>query len=311
MYLGFDIGGTTIKYGVLDEDGKILEKSSIKTQYDTNLFYNDLFTIIKEAQKKYSLDGIGISAPGIVQKDGFMLTAGAIRPLYSENFKTTIENETKIPVCVVNDANAAAIAERWIGNAQNMDNYLCIVLGTGVGGGIVINGQVYSGAHGMAGEFGWMVIDSIPKEGDIEKVSINQRAAVVGGLIQIYNDTLEKNNRQNEKVDDARAIFDRANNGEIIALSVLDDYFTDLSICLINLISCFDPEAILVGGGISANEQFNKMLQDKLLEMETRHDSINYLKDKIIAPVIPAKLQNDAGMIGAVYQVHQYLKKNG
>lgn len=91
MYVGFDIGGTTIKYGVLDETGAILEKNTLPTNYDPQSFYQDLITIINEAKSRYPITGIGISAPGIVQKDGLMLTAGAIKPLYGENFKTTLE----------------------------------------------------------------------------------------------------------------------------------------------------------------------------------------------------------------------------
>ncbi|MFP9075389.1 ROK family protein, partial [Enterococcus faecalis] len=94
-------------------------------------------------------------------------------------FKTTLEECCGLTVSVENDANAAAIAEKWIGNAQSFSNYLCLVLGTGVGGGIVINDQVYRGAHGMAGEFGWMVIDALPSTGNSEEVSINRKAAVV------------------------------------------------------------------------------------------------------------------------------------
>lgn len=97
MYVGFDIGGTSIKYGVLDESGVILEKSAIPTSYEPAQFYQDLLTIIEDAQSRHTIDGIGISAPGIVQKDGFMLTAGAIKSLYGENFKAVLEARTGLP----------------------------------------------------------------------------------------------------------------------------------------------------------------------------------------------------------------------
>lgn len=188
MYVGFDIGGTTVKYGVLDEVGNILEKSAIPTNYQLADFLVELDTIVKDAQKRYEkIEGIGISAPGIIQEDGYMLTAGAIRPFYGANIKIELERLTGLPVSIENDANAAAIAEHWIGNAQGLENYLCIVLGTGIGGGIVLNGEVFRGAHGMAGEFGWSIIDHLPAEGDIEEVSWNKRAATVGGLCYQYN----------------------------------------------------------------------------------------------------------------------------
>lgn len=308
MYVGFDIGGTSIKYGVLDESGVILEKSAIPTSYEPAQFYQDLLTIIEDAQNRHTIDGIGISAPGIVQKDGFMLTAGAIKSLYGENFKAVLEARTGLPVAVENDANAAAIAEKWIGNAQEAANYLCLVLGTGVGGGIVINNQVYRGAHGMAGEFGWMVIDQLPEEGNIEESSINKKTAVVGGLIRLYN-LAGAAVTGFEPTQDAKEIFDRAQQDEALALKLTDQFLTDLSVGLINLISCFDPELVLIGGGISANPYFWERLQARLTITETRHEAINYLRGQTIAPVRPAKLKNDAGLIGAVYQIHQQLHR--
>lgn len=306
MYIGFDIGGTTVKYGVLDEAGNILEKNAMPTNYDLAAFLNELHEIVKDAQKRYSvIDGIGISAPGIIQKDGYMLTAGAIKPFYGANLKVELERLTGLGVSIENDANAAAIAERWIGNAQGMDNYLCLVLGTGIGGGIVINGEVFRGAHGMAGEFGWSIIDRLPETGDIEEVSWNKRAATVGGLCYQYNLAQKQVDAAAEAIWDAREIFRREAAGEALAIQIVDQFLTDLSIGMLNLISCFDPEVILFGGGISSNEEFNARFQVRLNEIMDRHESIHYLKNKTIAPVLPAKLQNDAGMIGAVYQIHR------
>lgn len=310
MYVGFDIGGTTVKYGVLDETGTILEKSVIPTNYQLADFLVELDGIVKDAQKRYEkIEGIGISAPGIIQKDGFMLTAGAIRPFYGANIKLELEQLTGLPVSVENDANAAAIAEHWIGNAQGLENYLCIVLGTGIGGGIVLNGEVFRGAHGMAGEFGWSIIDQLPAEGDIEEVSWNKRAATVGGLCYQYNLSQKKSDVAAPMLLDAREIFQREAEGEALAINTVEQFLTDLAVGMLNLISCFDPELILFGGGISSNEQFNQRFQKRLEELMDRHQSIHYLKDKTIAAVRPAKLKNDAGMIGAVYQIHRQVTK--
>lgn len=309
MYVGFDIGGTTIKYGVLDECGTILEKGSMETKYEPDVFYANLLKIIEEAQRIYQINGIGISAPGIVQKDGFMLTAGAIKPLYGENFKRKLEEATGLPVTVENDANAVAIAEKWIGNATDLENYLCLVLGTGVGGGIVINGKVYRGSHGMAGEFGWMMIDKLPETGNLEAVSINRRASVVDGLVRLYNEAWQSEDETVMPVQDAREIFTLAESGDERAIEMTKQFYVDLSVGLVNLISCFDPEVILIGGGVSANEQFHRELQKTLTEVQKNHAAINYLRGKTIAPVRPTKLKNDAGLIGAVYQVHQVVSK--
>lgn len=310
MYVGFDIGGTNIKYGVLDEKGKIIEKAMIETKRKKEEILQELTGIVQCYKKGHEIEGIGISAPGVIQKDGFMTTAGAIHSLYEINLKEEMERRTGLPTAVENDANAAAIAEKWIGNAQELDNYLCIVLGTGVGGGIVINGQVYRGAHGMAGEFGYMMIDDLPASGNIEAVSLNWRGAVVGGLYPQYNKAQRKQDPKAVAVKDAKIIMERAKAGEAIAAAVLDRYYQDLAVGMVNLIGSFDPEVILIGGGISANEEFMQQLVDKIDLLEERHESIRFLKDKTIGKIQPAKLRNDAGMIGAVYQVKQLLERN-
>ncbi|WP_086350886.1 ROK family protein [Candidatus Enterococcus clewellii] len=308
MYVGFDIGGTNVKYGVLDEHGQIIEKAMIETKTKKENILDDLVKVVDDYKKRYAIEGIGISAPGVIQKNGFMTTAGAIQSLYETNLKEEMEERTCLPTAVENDANAAAIAEKWIGNAQKLDNYLCIVLGTGVGGGIVINGQVYRGAHGMAGEFGYMMIDDLPSSGNIEAVSLNWRGAVVGGLYPQYNRALRKEQSDAVAVKDAKVIMERAKNGERIAQKVLDRFYQDLAVGMLNLIGSFDPEVILIGGGISANEEFIQQLTKKIDVLEERHESIRFLKDKTIGKIQPAKLKNDAGMIGAVYQVRQFLE---
>lgn len=310
MFVGIDVGGTKIKHGLIDEQGAVFEKDLLATNHDQAEFLKDLHKIVLSYQQAgHQLQGVGISAPGIIQRDGFMLTAGAIKSLYGINLKKEIEARTGLPVMVENDANAVAIAEMWVGNAQSYDNYLSLVLGTGIGGGIVINRQVFQGAHGMAGEFGWMMIDQLPLDEDLETVSLNQRAAVVGGLVNQYQIALHKQKSSTEKMIDAKDIFFLAKAGDQLATSVLDRFYQDLAVGLLNLIACFDPEAILIGGAISENQEFFSSLQHTINRLIDQHKSLAYLKDKTLGPIIPAKLRNDAGMIGAVYQVSQALNQ--
>lgn len=311
MYIGIDIGGTKVKYGLIDEIGNVTERSAIPTNHDKKAFIQELIDIIQTYQMRTSnINGVGISAPGIIQKNGYMTTAGAIKSLYGTNLKEEIESVVKLPVCVENDANAAAIAERWIGNAQGIENYLCMVLGTGIGGGIVINGDVYRGSHGMAGEFGWMLIDELPEEGiDLETVSLNQRAATVSGLCFHYNRLMKQQDANFKDIQDAKLIFQEETTNEIAA-HVIQEFFQDLSVGIVNLISCFDPEVILIGGGISESDTFFERLEKEVDQLENRHESIAYLKNLTIAPIRQAKLKNDAGMIGAVFQVHQKVRKS-
>ncbi|WP_071130113.1 ROK family protein [Enterococcus timonensis] len=310
MYVGFDIGGTTIKYGLLNELGSVLEQNAIDTRHELVELLADLSAIVKNYQARFAdIKGVGISAPGIVQKDGTLLTAGAIKPIYGVNLKIELEKIIDLPVAIENDGNAAAIAEHWIGNAQGIDNYLCIVLGTGLGAGIVLNGQVYRGQHGMAGEFGWMLIKELPAEDNIEFVSMNWKGAVILGLCRLYTEALREIDPQQEDIIDARIIFERREAGEQLATEILAQYYEDLSVMLLNLIAIFDPERILIGGGISANDLFMEELKAVFAKTLARHESLAYLPEEIIAKIMPAELKNNAGMIGAVYQIHQQLKK--
>lgn len=305
MILSFDIGGTTIKYGVISTDGEIIEKSSVETRDNKDILLSSLYDVVDEVMKGYLIEGIGICAPGIIDKNGLMVTAGAITSLFGENIKEIIEQKYQLPVTIDNDANAVAIAEKWLGNAQNFSNYVCLVLGTGVGGGIVINNQVYSGSHGMAGEFGWNIIANLPKEGSLGDASLNDRTAIVSGLCRIYNQQKQLDDPSFTPTINALDIFENEKAGDKIANKVLEQFFTDLSVGIINLISSFDPDAVLIGGGISSNSEFKERLRDRFEEIRSRHDNLNQIKTKINPPIIMAKLKNDAGMLGAAYQVKQ------
>ncbi len=121
----------------------------------------------------------------------------------------------------------------------------------------------------------------------------------------MYNEALIKEQPEVTSTWDAREILQRYTENEPIARQVVDRFHQDLAIGLMNLISQYDPEAILIGGGISANEQFFKGLKETMEKLETRHESINFIKQYGWAPILPAKLKNDAGIIGAVYPLHK------
>lgn len=221
MYIGFDIGGTAIKYGIMNEQGDLLEKDKLATVDDFATICTNLIEMISEKKETYDLKGIGISAPGIIRKDGYMITAGALRSLYGQNLKTELKKIVNLPVYVENDANSVAIAEKWLGHAQAMKNYLCIVIGTGIGGGIVIENKIYRGTHGMAGEFGWMLLDQLPKQGNLEMVSGNLRASTVRGLVRLYNKSCE----QGHAIVEAQDIFALAEQGDAYALKITNQFY--------------------------------------------------------------------------------------
>jgi len=293
-YIGIDIGGTSVKYGLVDENGVVSNKNSFKTKAeDKDGLLSDLLDAVDDMKAIDSnLAGIGVSMPGVVQADGYLTTAGAVKCFYEINLKDILEDKTGLSVKIENDANAAAIAEKWLGSAQGVHDYLSLVLGTGVGGALVINDQIYRGAHARSGEFGWMIVEY--DDIDVEMGSLNFRGATVIGLIRRYNQYSD------QPVDDARVIFQRADAGEVLAKSILKSYYHSLAKGIINLEVSFDPATVIIGGGISANTEFIDTLNRTIEEIKKTHNSIKNLDLPLVKA---AKLKNDAGMIGAVYQL--------
>ncbi|MFD1411152.1 ROK family protein [Lapidilactobacillus gannanensis] len=305
-YIGIDVGGTTIKYGLVDHAGQIQAQGAVPTPLNKNDFLEQLTKIVTDYQTQATdLAGIGISMPGIIKNNGFLVTAGAVRSMIGVNLKAEMEQRTNLPTNVENDANAAAIAEHWLGAAQGIENYLCLVLGTGFGGGAIINNQLYRGAHGMAGEFGWMLTHDLDFTRDLEDASLNKSSAIVGGLCHTYTLAKQQLDPEFERLIDARVIFQAAAAGEKLAQMTLDKFYYDLATGILNLIVCYDPEVVLIGGGISANPTFIHDLNAALTDLELRHVSVSEVKDQTIAQIKPAKLMNNAGIIGAVYQAMQ------
>ncbi|WP_125763021.1 ROK family protein [Companilactobacillus hulinensis] len=297
-YIGLDIGGTSIKYGIVDGEGNVSHKDSFKTTGTKDELITKILNAFFQLHQDFGpFDGIGVSMPGVVQSDGFLTIAGAVKPFYGINLQSILEEKTELPVKIENDANAAAIAEKWLGAAQGVHDYLSLVLGTGVGGGIIINDQIYRGAHARSGEFGWMIVED--DDVDTEMGSLNFRGATVIGLIRRYNQFSD------DKVDDARVIFKRADEGEVLAQNVFKSYYHSLAKGIINLMVSFDPEVVIIGGGISANEEFMNRLNDEIKAVQKTHNSI---VDLDLPKVVPAELKNDAGMVGAVYQLVQSIR---
>ncbi|RLK63770.1 ROK family protein [Atopobacter sp. AH10] len=305
MYVGIDLGGSYLKYGLVSENGDILDKNALKSPHHLADFYTTIETIVHHYQEKGLIKGIGISSPGIIRQDGTMLLSGALKSFVGANYPKELERRLHLPTRVENDGNCVAIAEKWLGNAKNLSDYICVVIGTGVGGGIVVNDRLYRGGRGMAGEFGLMMIDKLPQDEDLEMVSLNKRAAVVGGYIRRYNEAVLKNGHPESCVEDARLLLQRAEENDPLALTYTKAFITDLAVGLVNIIAAFDPQVLLLGGGISENESFFQLLEKEIHRLIKEHATLHLLESIGLPPVRPAKLHNNAGLLGAVYLVKE------
>lgn len=285
LFVGIDIGGTNIKYGVIDENGNILETSERPTEaYKGGLsIMSKVKEIVYSLKENYKIEGICVSTAGMVcPKEGKILYAGPTIPNYiGVEIKKILEEEFNIPCMVENDVNSAALGELWLGAGQGKKSMACITVGTGIGGAIVLDGKVVHGFTNSAGEIGYMIVDG--KE--IQKVA---------------STTALVNNVANRKGVDpsnlnGKEIIKGYENGDVICIEEVIKIADVIAHGISNIVYLFNPEVVVLGGGIMAREDILKPLIEKslkkyLIESVYKNTNIQF-----------AKLKNTAGMIGAVY----------
>lgn len=276
--LTIDIGGTSIKYALYNR-GELGDVGSIKTPTDLESFYRCLNEIVERAKKEYLIQGVAISSPGAVNKrTGVIEGASALPYIHDFDIQTAFEKLFALPVSIENDANCAALAEVAFGAAKGCSTALLLVLGTGVGGAVVIDGKVHHGKHLFGGEFGYMLMDA---------THIFSTIGTTVSMAKRYQQ------RTGEELD-AVEIFERAVAGEDIACEEKAFFIHQVAKVIFNLSYAFDPDIVLIGGGVS---QADWLIPDLKKELE-------HLKQIVgIAPFDPdiarCHFKNTANLIGA------------
>ena len=312
-YVGIDLGGTNIVAGVVDGDYKIIAKASTKTNCPRpeKEIAADMAKMAQQAVENAGLtfddiEWIGIGTPGIANS-----STGIIE--YSNNlgFKDTPmvkyitefigRNDT--PVYIENDANAAAYGEYVAGAAKGAKNAVCITLGTGVGGGIIIDGKIYSGSNFAGAEIGHTVVEVDGAQCSCGRKGCFEAYSSATGLIRMSKEAMEQfpesimNKMAAEKGKvTARTSFDAMRAGDKAAKDVVDKYIKYLAAGITNTINIFQPDVLCIGGGV-CNEGDPLLLPVKDLvkkEVYTRNSPKN-------CEIVIAKLGNDAGIIGAAF----------
>lgn len=286
-YVGIDIGGTRIKMGIIDETGHVCVLENEATTSTREELMKQISDFIK-SHEEYVCEGVGISMPGIANDDGFMQTSGAIKCFLKHNMKEEMEAYLHMPVVIENDSKSASIAEKWIGAAKDLDNFVCFTLGTAVGGAIYIDGKLIRGLGGMAGEFGIAVCGN--EKGNYNEQSFSYRAAVVAGLCCNYS------YRVKERVLDAKEIYRRAHAQDQNAIECIEQFYHDVALLLINTAAIIAPDAMLIGGGISANEEAMQGIQSAYQEIIQKYHVLSLVE---MPKIMACELKNEAGMIGA------------
>ncbi|MGL4772172.1 MAG: ROK family protein [Clostridium sp.] len=286
-YIGFDIGGTNVKHGIVTAQGEIEVKGSFKTDVSSEeVFVNSLVEQIELYKKEYNVEGIAISMPGFIDTfNGIPTVCYAINCLEGKSITKILENRTGLKAVVENDGNCVALAEKFNGHAVDCSDFICITVGTGIGGGIYVNNDILRGKAFKGGEFGYMICRDY-NENNLDRCTLSTNAATLP-LINFYKEYM---GIQDEV--EGQEVFVRAKEDEKVQ-HIIDEWFKSLALGIFNLCATLNPEKVLIGGAISSREDFVENLVKAL-------NAINVWKD-VEVPIEVCKHRNDAGLIGAVY----------
>lgn len=305
-YLGIDIGGTAIKYGIVTTEGEVLQTAEYPVAfdgYDTPIGVSLLKTsrefLAKHSITTQDLSGIGVSATGQIDTNRGVVAGvgGNIKNWVNTEIKEDLEQQFHLPVTVVNDANCVAIGEQWIGAAKGKENVIVVTIGTGVGGGIVQEGQVLLGHRGFAGELGHFSIDRNGRTCSCGNKGCYEQYASMTALVRTVRENLPLKSAPllTEDMINGRVIFEEVATGNEEMSFIVDKWIDDISAGLVSLAHIFNPELILIGGGVSKQEElFVAKVRQKV------HDNAmtNFGNELEIKA---ATLGNDAGLVGAVH----------
>ena len=288
-YLTLDVGGSAIKYALIQEDLKILEKSSVPTPRDT---LDNFIETIGKLYDQYAVDieGIAISMPGIIDPEkGYSYTGGALRYIDKLETVKVLKQRCPVNITIGNDAICAANAEIGYGHLQDIQDGAVVILGTGIGGCLIKNHKVHTGQHFSAGEFSFVKTNCHDPLGwDFAWSTRNG----IDGLLSRVQEQLETN-EQFTGIE----IFDMANHGNEKVIAGIDQFCLEVATQIFNVHIIFDCEKVAIGGGISAQPLLIELIQKNLNKI---FDNLGF--DVHRPDIVPCFYRNDANLIGALYQ---------
>lgn len=311
LRIGIDLGGTNIAAGVVDDTTKqIIGRANVKTNLPRPA--GDIADSIAEVARSAAenagvafdeIASVGIGTPGAVNAEGVVEFSSNLG-FNDTPLKAMVADRTGKPVYIENDANCAAIGEQLAGSGDGVANFIAVTLGTGVGGGIVIDNRLLTGVNGAAGEIGHIVIEQDGIACPCGRMGCFEQYASATALIRQTKDALTCDREHASKMwdfiggdiekVDGKTVFDAAHMDDSFALEVVDQYLDYLACGVANLINIFQPEILCVGGGISKQGDYiiNPLVEKIERERYTKHS-------KHQTKICAATLGNDAGIIGA------------
>lgn len=299
---GIDIGGTTVKIGLFTTEGELLEKWEIKTRTENHgeAILTDVAESLQNKMqekniRKSEVDGIGIGIPAPVMEDGVVQKTANLGWGYKEVTRE-MKELTGIPVAAGNDANVAALGEMWLGAGKGQKNMVMVTLGTGVGGGIIVNGKPLAGSHGAGGEIGHFCVNEEETEtcGCGNTGCLEQYASATG-ISRLARRRLERDDSPSSlrgSEISAKAVFDALKEGDAVAKEIVEEFGSYLGHALAAIAVITDPSVIVIGGGVSKAGEI-------LLEYVEKYFHEKAFFANQDTRFVLAQLGNDAGICGA------------
>ena len=297
-YICVDIGGTSIKYGVLSEKGEIFIDGTISTKVTVkeNFILSDVKKLVRnilDEYKKYEIKGICVSTAGVVDPEkGKIVFAGPTIPKYTgTEIKKELEKEFSLPCEVENDVNCAGLGEYWRGAGKGSKSMVCMTIGTGIGGSVILDGKLLNGIGSTVEEIYYMYVNG----NHIQNIASSKYLV----------EKVQKEKREKEGITDAITgvdIFELAKKGDEICIASINEIISNLSVGIRNIMYLLNPEVIVIGGGITAQKEY---LEEKIRK-EVNDGMISDMFRKTRIEL--AQQGNQAGLLGALYN---FLNKNG
>ncbi|WP_112179460.1 MULTISPECIES: ROK family protein [Paraliobacillus] len=295
MYIVFDIGGTFVKHALMSSDGKIINEGKFSTPNNsTDVLIDQMVEVFKSSTDQ--VKGIAISCPGMIDVDsGIVYHGGSLTYLHKQNLSELVRSRCGVSVSIENDGKCAALAELWLGSVKGYKHAAVLVLGTGVGGGLIIDGKLHRGSNLAAGEMSYIM--------DGFKLETNKATFVgLSGSAARMVDTIVKT--KNLRENDGEAAFSYIVNGDEEATNVFNDYCKSIAVQILNLQYVLDPDIFAIGGGIS--------VQPILLDgIKQAIEDIKHANPMHVATpyVVTCKFRSAANLYGALYHYLQQYEK--
>lgn len=301
--IGIDLGGTNLKAGIVSKDGAIHQRFSVPTKAsaDPQTISNQIFNLIDDSRNssilsKSDIIGIGLCSAGLIDKNGETVIFSPNLPQWRNiPIKRLVMERFSLPCVLENDANAAAWGEKWMGAGKESNSLVMITLGTGIGGGIVIDNKLWRGANNVAAEIGHMIIQMDGPKCNCGNFGCIEVYASATAMVRRFKESLQRGTSsllQNSSEITAKLINDAAIQGDQASLKILQETGQYLGIALVNIMHILNPELIVLTGGVIGSgdllmNPIKEVIKQKAFEASSKNTEIVF-----------SKLGSDAGIIG-------------